>query len=162
MDTYIYTHPPQLRKETFSSLMPEDGTSRNRNYINNYINNISINASIWDCSVHRKSWLLPAEPIALSPCYQVHESFSRFPSEFTEQEKISPVIRPNLMLWQATRSCSSAQKCNKLKINYVVCPSALMERQFQHITLNYLGAPRPWATRDRENTRESSLWQKSW
>lgn len=122
--------------------MPEAGASRSRNYINNYINNINFNASICRRSVHRKSRLLPAKPIALSPCYQVHESFTSFPFEFTEPEKISLVIRPNLMLWQATRSCSSAQKCIKLKINYVVCPNALMERQFQHITLNYLEAPR--------------------
>lgn len=155
---YMYICTSQLRKETFSSLMPEAGTPRNRNNINNYINKIIMSASIYHCSVHRKSWLLPAEPTALSRCYQVHRSFTRFPFEFTEQEKISPVIRPKLMLWQATRSCSSAQKCIKLKIIYVVCPSALTERQFQHITLNYLEALRQWATRERENTRESSLW----
>ena len=150
----MHIHTPHLRKETFSSLMLEAGTFRNWNYVNNYINNINIDASICHCSVHRKSWLLPAEPIALSPCYQVCESFTRFPSEYTGEENISAVTRPNLMLWQATRSCSSVQKCIKLKIKYAVCSSALVERHFQHITLNYLEAPRRRAMRDRENRRE--------
>lgn len=149
----MYICTSQLRKETFSSLMPEAVIPRNRNYINNYINKINVSASICHCSVHKKSWLLPAKPIVLSPCDQVHGSFTRLPFEFTEQEKISPVIRPKLMLCQSTRSCSSAQKCIKLKIIYVVCPTALMERQFQHITLNYLEALRQWATRERKHKR---------
>lgn len=133
--------------------MPEAGTSKNINYINNNVNNMNNDASICHHSVHRKSWFLPAEPTALSHCYWVCESFTRFPCECMEQEKISSAIRASLMLWQATRSCSSAQKCIKLKISYIVCPRALMERQFQHITLNYLEALKWWATRDKENKR---------
>lgn len=118
-----YINIPELKKKKKKRLfilMPEAKILRKNNFIKIKI----LNAFVCHYCVHKR-WLLSAEPISL-PLF--HQKLCKVPFFITSLEKTSPVFRPNLMLEQATKSCSSVQKCIKLKINYVACPSALMEK----------------------------------